>query len=301
MKALAIAGVALGVAAGIGCGGGRSDEQRSDTPTLIESSISDGCKKRVVREPFPDDASHARFRSLAEQALLIRCVGHPKVWSDENLSAYARFKNYEDLTRALASIHLAPSRYEELCLTRTEAFTTEFFGSIKPVCRAVEGSERTVRQPPIPYAKTHQTYIAQDGFSARYLVNRPKGWSSGGMAGSDNVGDVTWRTWNSEFAAGTGMSGLRGPCAIGGGPLPPSKCRGQNAYYEAPEKVMADEPRTCNDQGSVLRYFSRVRTEVYLRPGNPFRHRAGWWKHTYPIRAYKGKCRYFSVTGPVSG
>jgi hypothetical protein len=297
MRCFASAGMALLVVAGIGCGGGGNNTP--NTKEVIASSIGDGCKTNVVREPFPGDPGHAQFRSLADTTVLIRCVGHPRTWAYDNLSAYARFENRRRLTRALASIDLPPGRSESFCVTNRDAFTTQFYGS-QQVCRQLGGDERKLRRPPTPYATTHRTYLAQDGGSAHYLIYKPPLWSNGGTAGSDNLNDVRWQTWTPDFALGIGTSGLRGPCAIGAGPLPRSKCHGQNAYYQAPARVVLDEPRFCNDQGSTIRFFSRARFQVYMRPGNPFGERVGWVERKWPVNAYNGKCFYFPA-GPLSG
>jgi hypothetical protein len=300
MRVLISAFIAVGLTAGIGCGGGggHAGNPASGSLAKIESSIRDGCKTHVVQEPFPDDPAHARLRSLAESSALLRCVGKPKTWAYKNLSAYARFATHEQLTRALSSIKLPPARYEELCVTDREAFTTEFTGSY-PICRRVGGERRRLREPPIPNSITRRTYLPASGIATN-LVYGPRSWSNGGMAGSDNVNDVRWRSWTRDFAVGAGTSGLRGPCAIGVGPLPRSKCRGQNAYYQAPARVLLDKPRSCNDQGSILRFFSRARSQVYMRPGNPFNEPVGWTENAYRVKAYKGKCFYFPA-GPLSG
>jgi hypothetical protein len=300
MRSLACALVALLPTLGMGCasGGGDAGDHPSGTLAKIESSIRDGCKTRVVQEPFPDDPGHARFRSLAESSALLRCVGKPKTWAYKNLSAYARFASQQQLTDALASINLPPARYEEFCITDREAFTTQFTGS-EPVCKQVAGHNRRLREPPIPYSITRRTYSPASGTAAN-LVYRPRFWSNGGTAGSDNLNGVRWRHWTRDFALGTGTSGLRGPCAIGVGPLPRSKCQGQNAYYQAAAQVLLDEPRFCDDQGSTIRFFSRARFQVYMRPGNPFNEPVGWLERTWRSKAFGGKCFYFP-SGPVSG
>src|SRR5215204_5939620 len=130
-------GMVLVLTIGTGCGGDGGGAS-IDTPAQIETSIGDGCKKQVVRDPFPKDGGHERFRSLAQNAHLIRCADSYKLWSDANLSAYARFASHPQLMKAIASIKLPPARYEHFCLTDREAFTTEFFGS-SPVCKALGG------------------------------------------------------------------------------------------------------------------------------------------------------------------
>jgi hypothetical protein len=245
---------------------GTAAPSSSHTPHAIEASISEVCKTRVVRAGFPTDPSHAQFRALANEAMLIRCRG-----KRHELSAYARFKNRAQLGTALRSIVLPPGRVEQFCLTTREAFTTDFWGSEEPVCKKLRGRIHNIHRPPNPSSLTRRTYVPNCGLSD-FLQVRPRYWSNGCTGGSDNVRSVSWRRWGWSRATATGTAALRGPCD--------PDCA-KAVSYRAPAKVRLDWPRQCNDRGATLRYFARARFEVLMRVGNPFGYAPGWHQRSY--------------------
>jgi hypothetical protein len=246
----------------------------SRTPHAIEASISEYCKTRVVRARFPTDQGHARFRALAEDAMLIRCKGKRR-----ERSAYARFKSHAQLGTALGTILLPPGRVEQFCLTEREAFTTDFGGSVEPVCKKARGRIRNVRRPPNPSSVTHRTYVPNCG-NTSFLEVRPRYWSNGCTGGSANMRSVTWHGWGWSTATGAGTAALRGPCD--------PDCT-KAVLYRAPGRVRLDRPRQCNDQGAILRYFARARFEVLMRVRNPFGYPPGWHQTSY--KAVEGSCQ----------
>jgi hypothetical protein len=133
------------------------------------------------------------------------------------------------------------------------------------------------------------TYTSGSG-TVYYLVFKPPGWSSGGTGGSNNIGDVKWRSWTRTSALGVGTVGLRGPCVTASANPGPS-CTGQNAYYQAPGRIRLDMPDTCKSPGGVtLRYFSRYRFEFFARAENPFGEPEGWATRTGRLRDHGFPC-----------
>jgi hypothetical protein len=247
------------------CGGNNGS---GGTAAEIERMIARHCEA-VPSRITPSDpgyARFARFRALAEQSLAIRCGQRLG-----NRTVYGRFGSEREQREAVASIVL-PSRLGlPVCVAGDQAYT-EHFPHSGALCKRLGGHRKWLVPPPDQRALVHT--LEANCTNTSYLEYKPKSWSGGCTAGSDNVGRITWRKWTDGVAVGNGVAGLRGPCATD--PNAGPECAGQAAYYQAPARIRLDRARQCKNHGFRLRYFGRARYEVYMRAGNPFGKPVGW-------------------------